>query len=347
MIQGFRTMFKQNLASLIRLITNPRKTLTDFVYRQIQYEKKESSLRGDKIPGVAYLSDLDNFANVPNLDNFVKVPNLDNFVKVSNLMSLLDARAITSSVNPIARVAGYWGYADSTASLTDEHKLAAFLNFQYLEKLYVSLSVASSFKGGDYVEFGSHDLYTLRNMLAAFDVGNLNARFPETQFYAFDIFGKFSDGDVNELPKYDENSKSYFKDFSHSGDLKEHYNNILEEFNVFENRTHLIQGLFEETLPKTQLTNKVGFAFLDCNLVPSYKYVLDWLFDKLQPYSFIYFDEYFDVDGVFSVIERFREKLKKERGLELVYVRPAASVGALFRVFEEPEKFLKRAGDKS
>ena len=142
-------MFKQNLASLIRLITNPRKTLTDFVYRQIQYEKKESSLRGDKVPGIAHLSDLDNFAKVSDLDNFVKVSDLDNFVKVSDLMSLLDARAITSSVNPIARVAGYWGYADSTASLTDEHKLAAFLNFQYLEKLYVSLSVASSFKGGD------------------------------------------------------------------------------------------------------------------------------------------------------------------------------------------------------
>ena len=82
-----------------------------------------------------------------------------------------------------------WGYANTTKDLTDDQKMNIFLHFQYSEKAKVALSVASSYPGGHYLEFGSHDLYTLRNFLTAFDVGNLNSRYPNTKFYAFDIFG--------------------------------------------------------------------------------------------------------------------------------------------------------------
>ena len=81
-----------------------------------------------------------------------------------------------------------YGYTLSTKELTDTEKQRIFLHFQYKEKAKIALSVASSYPGGDYFEFGSHDLYTLRNFLSAFDVGNLNIRFPTTKFYAFDIF---------------------------------------------------------------------------------------------------------------------------------------------------------------
>ena len=103
-----------------------------------------------------------------------------------------------------------WGYSKSTKNLTVEEKMKIFLHFQYSEKAKVALSVASSYPGGHYLEFGSHDLYTLRNFLSAFDVGNLNSRYPTTKFYGFDIFGSYSNETLFEKGMVYENSKNYF-----------------------------------------------------------------------------------------------------------------------------------------
>lgn len=233
--------------------------------------------------------------------------------------------------NPVKLVSGRWGYASSSKNLSDEDKMSIFLNFQYNEKLKVALSVASSYAGGDYLEFGSHDLYTMRNFLVAFDVGNLNSRFPETQFYGFDIFGKYGEDELKEL---DGGEQSYFHDFTHQGDLLEAYNSLLDEFDVFRDRTHLIQGFFEKTLPTFKSPSKVGFAFLDCNLASSYQYVLKYIFDKLDVNSYMYADEYFDNSVIYAEVQKFRNKLVQERNLDLNYVRSAGSVGALFRIVE-------------
>ena len=231
--------------------------------------------------------------------------------------------------NPIKLVSGRWGYANSSKNLSDVDKMSIFLNFQYNEKLKVALSVASSYPGGDYLEFGSHDLYTMRNFLVAFDVGNLNSRFPQTQFYGFDIFGQYGE---EELKDPDKKVKSYFDDFTHQGDLLETYNSLLDEFDVFRDRTHLIQGFFDKTLPAFKTPSKVGFAFLDCNITPSYQYVLSYIFDKVDVDSYIYADEYFDNSLIYAEVQRFKNKLIQERNLDLNFVRAAASVGALFRI---------------
>ena len=227
-----------------------------------------------------------------------------------------------------------WGYAKSTKNLTTEEKMKIFLHFQYSEKAKVALSVASSYPGGHYLEFGSHDLYTLRNFLSAFDVGNLNSRYPTTKFYGFDIFGSYSNETLFEKGKTYENSKNYFDDFTHQGDMIPVYDKLLKEFNLFNDRTFLIKGFFEDTIKDFKLDDKIGFACLDCNIVQSYEFVLSWLENKISDGTYIYFDEYFDGSAVNQSIENFRYKLLNKYKIKLHYVRSAASVGALFRCFK-------------
>ena len=235
--------------------------------------------------------------------------------------------------NPSRDFYSDWGYAKSTKNLSLTDKMRIFLHFQYSEKAKVALSVASSYPGGHYLEFGSHDLYTLRNFLAAFDVGNLNSRYPNTKFYAFDIFGSYSEEVFFKKVNQHENPKSYFDDFTHHGDLIPAYKKLLKEFNVFSDRTFLIKGFFEDTVKDFELDDKIGFVFLDCNIVNSYKFVLDWLENKVSNGMYMYFDEYFDRADVNHAIENFREKLLDKYKIKLHYVRSAASVGALFRCY--------------
>src|SRR4051812_25903434 len=88
------------------------------------------------------------------------------------------------------RLFRHTGQLVSTASMAPEEKRAANVFFQHREKAETTLCAATSWYGGDYFEFGSRDLSTFRNMLTAFDLCELQSQFPNTRFYAFDIFGK-------------------------------------------------------------------------------------------------------------------------------------------------------------
>lgn len=232
-----------------------------------------------------------------------------------------------------------YGYASSPLTFTAEEKQACFLRFQYKEKLDVALSVVSSYPGGDYVEFGSHDLYTFRNFLAAFDCSNLIEKFPNTQFIAFDIFGSIDMqslklrkeyvGKVNETKTGEE----YFSQFTKNGTVIPSYSKFVEEFGLFQDRIQLVPGLFEDTLPRFHFKNKFGFICIDVNILPSYEYVLNFLFDKLEEKTYIYIDEYFDLPEIHKCINDYNAKLQLERGIKLEFVRSAASIGALFRIF--------------
>lgn len=271
------------------------------------------------------------FQNLKKLYNYDTLEFNKNYDYIESLKAILDR----INENPNSDFYSSWGYSKSTKNLSLTDKMRVFLHFQYSEKAKVALSVASSYPGGHYLEFGSHDLYTLRNFLAAFDVGNLNSRYPNTKFYGFDIFGSYSSED---LLKRDggggENYKNYFDDFTHQGDMLPAYQKLLKEFDVFNDRTFLIKGFFEDTLKDFELDDKIGFAFLDCNILNSYKYVLDWLETKVCDGTYLYFDEYFDGSEVNKIVESFRISLLSKYKIKLYYVRSAASVGALFRCFK-------------
>ena len=250
-------------------------------------------------------------------------------LRVQELQASVNAEL--AHADPAFSFYGRYGYANSTKPLTDVEKQAIFLNFQYKEKAKVALSVASSYSGGHYLEFGSHDLYTLRNFLSAFDVGDLNRRFPNTNFYAFDIFGSYEIDRFNANIT-DKSKKRYFDQFTVEGDISTKYRSILDEFGLFPERVHLIKGFFEDTVPGFKLEGKIGFACLDCNISSSYEFVLNYLLDKVDLGTYIYADEYFDLHVIEKEVEKFCQRLKREKKMKLSYVRSAASVGALFRV---------------
>ena len=240
-------------------------------------------------------------------------------------------------LDPCFAFYGKYGHAISTSKLSAAEKQAIFQNFQHKEKAKVALSVATSYSGGHYLEFGSHDLYTLRNFLAAFDVADLDKRYPETNFYAFDIFGSYDENRWNELVKNDQqldSVKSYFDDFTPKGDILSDYKGILNDFDLFNDRVHLIKGFFEDTIPKFKLDGKVGFVCIDCNVLESYQVVYEYIIDKVELGTYIYVDEYFDNHVISKLSDNFSKELAKKHKTKMKYVRSAGSVGALFRIVQ-------------
>jgi hypothetical protein len=240
----------------------------------------------------------------------------------------------------------FHGPMKSTAQLTDQDRLDACLFYQYREKSECALTAASSYYGGDYMEFGALDLNTFRNFLSAYDIFKLDDRFPDTRFYAFDIFGKMETTNPETQNFVDEMEASlpYFSKFTLRGDLLEEHHRYVEDHALYKDRCHLVQGYFHDTLSesfKARLIEEgrsIGFAFLDCNRPENYRIVFEWIYEILGDHSYIYLDEYLQVPGVREYFEDFAGKLKA-RGLNVTYIRNAAGFGALFRVW--PNQILK------
>ena len=94
-----------------------------------------------------------------------------------------------SDVQFFDRLYKFHGPLRSTADMNSQTKLDAELHFHFREKAEVALTTGSSWYGGDYFEFGSHDLNTFRNMLTAYDICGMTQQYKDMRFYAFDVFG--------------------------------------------------------------------------------------------------------------------------------------------------------------
>lgn len=168
------------------------------------------------------------------------------------------ARQIGKHIGPdtfhLDNIFNAWGFLKSTKDLTPELKLQAYLYSQYREKSEIALTAASAWYGGDYVEFGSHDLYTLRNFLSAYDLSGLDARWPDTRFYGFDIFGKI-EGHPATLASV-KHIGWYFDSFTKQGDMYEAHMTKLREHGLHVDRCKLIQGFFQDTFRRGRRTIK-------------------------------------------------------------------------------------------
>ena len=228
-----------------------------------------------------------------------------------------------------------WGYLRSSAGFDEQAKLNANLYFQYREKAEVALTVCSSWYGGDYFEFGAHDLNTFRNMLSAYDICGLQKTYPDVRFYAFDIFGSMKTDKPGTKKEIDE-FKDYFAPFVQSGDQYERHLQYINEHNLFKEQCVLVRGFFQDTLSdefkeKYKGENReIGFVFLDCNITPSYKIVFEFIYDLMTPHSYIYMDEYFSNQEAMQYFDEFTRRLREDREIGCVYVRNAGGFGALF-----------------
>lgn len=227
----------------------------------------------------------------------------------------------------------------STKDWSREFRTFVDVNFHFRESSQICLTVGSSWFGGDYMEFGSHDLNTFRNMLSAYNISGMAEAYPDVRFYAFDIFGKL-DG---KSEKVDENTAIYFQPYSSQGDKLPLHKKMVEDHGLYLNKTFLVQGLFKDTLTKNfqqaylRENRRVGFAFLDCNIRESYRCAFEFIFPLLMENSFIYMDEYFQNPDVIVFFEEFTKSLRLQRNMGSVFVRNAGGFGALFRLFPIPK----------
>src|SRR5258707_2324023 len=178
------------------------------------------------------------------------------------------------------RLYKFHGPLRSTSELSSQAKLAAELHFHFREKAEVALTTGSSWYGGDYFEFGSHDLNTFRNMLTAYDMCGMTQQYQDVRFYAFDIFGELDAGSSDDLG-------TYFAPYTLNGDKIELHREYLDQHNLFRDKCILVQGLFQNTLtPEFKAKYKaekrdIGFAFLDRNVGTSYKTDFEFIFDLM------------------------------------------------------------------
>ncbi|MEM7467412.1 MAG: hypothetical protein AAF387_11065 [Pseudomonadota bacterium] len=230
------------------------------------------------------------------------------------------------------------GVLRSTADIDPQLKFDANQFYQYSDKALCAMAAASMWHGGDYMEFGSTDLNTFRNFLTAYDIFDLDSRFPDTRFYGFDIFGQVEAGDeIKEQIASQTGYEHYMSLFSHRGDVLESDLQTLRAHNLYVDRCELVQGYFEQTLTRERAQayldegRRVGFACLDCNIAPPYKLVFEFLIDLLAADSFMYLDEYYS-SHVVIYFEAFLEELRNRHGLDARLVRNAGGFGALFYI---------------
>lgn len=219
----------------------------------------------------------------------------------------------------------------SSAALSLSEKIQTDVYYQHKEKAECALTVGTSWYGGDYFEFGSHDLTTFRNMLTAYDVCSLTRRFEDVRFYAFDVFG--DDTGV------DDEFRAAYPQYLAQGNQIALHRQYIEEHSLYKDKCHLVQGLFKNTLTnefkaKYQAEGRnIGFAFIDCNMASSYATVFDFIFDLMLTESHIYMDEYFQSAAVINLYQKFTDRLRKERNMGSVYIRNAGGFGGLFRLY--------------
>ena len=223
------------------------------------------------------------------------------------------------------------GVLRSVSHLTAERKLSIGNGRNYRVRSEIALDVASAYPGGDYFEFGSSGLCTFRSFLAAFDINYGHTKhFPNTRFYAFDIFGN---PDLGRGPPPEE--RDYFEAWRIAPEIAAPLSS-LEPYGALKERCVLVPGYYQDTLNE-DLKNKmreanqqIGFAFLDCNTEISYKVVFDFLIDVIRSKMFIYLDEYFLDAYVPKLYRKFADSAKQRYNLDSLYMRNAGSFGALF-----------------
>lgn len=241
----------------------------------------------------------------------------------------------------------------SSVGFSDSDRTETEVYFHHKEKSEVMMTAASSWYGGDFMEFGSHDLNTFRDFLTAYNICGMTRAYSDVKFYAFDIFGKLEE-DIGDLALY-------FKPYSDQGDRLEHHKNLVRQHGLYVGKCQLIQGLFKNTLTeefkekwrtdkivgvdysetalhlspehRNPKERQIGFASLDCNIESSYKIVFEWIFDVMAENSYIYMDEGLQNPDVLAQWLQFRKALSTERNMGSVYIRNAGGFGSLWRLY--------------
>ena len=110
---------------------------------------------------------------------------------------------------------------------------------------------------------------------------------------------------------------------------------FLNSYNVDWNRTHLIQGWFEDTLNSatTEKYNirKASVIMVDCDIYSAAKVALNYSLPMIQDYAVIFFDDWRD-DITFGEYKAYSEFLAENEHLESEEIGTYAPTGKIFLV---------------
>jgi hypothetical protein len=226
-----------------------------------------------------------------------------------------------------------YGILRSVAHMSAKRKSLIASARNYRARSEIALDVASNYPGGDYFEFGAGSLNSFRSFIAAFDLNGLPVRFPDSRFYAFDIFGNPDHGSGPPLA-----DRAYFDHWRNPFQVAAPLYR-LDAYGKLKDRCVIVPGYFQDTLNdefKAMMrreNRKIGFAFLDVNIASSYKFVFDFLLEVMKPERmFIEIDEYFEEHkpSIHPLYCDFAAEAKKRFNLDSLYMRNAGAFGALF-----------------
>jgi O-methyltransferase len=215
----------------------------------------------------------------------------------------------------------------SPTSLKVVRDKLTYLNFEKLDRIDEACRRTSGVEG-DILEFG----------VALGGSGILMAKYAATpkRFVGFDVFGQIPPPTSD---KDDEKSRSRY-DIIQSGqskgirgaeyygyrdDLLEQVSNSFAQYGVPVDgqRVILHQGLFEDTLPTTNI-QKVSLAHIDCDWYDPVALCLSFCADRLSSGGIIVIDDYHDYGGCRTAVDEFlgqRKDFRLEDGRNPFLVR--------------------------
>jgi hypothetical protein len=230
-------------------------------------------------------------------------------------------------------IADDYGVLRSVSGMSRKRKSLIASARNYRARSEIALDVCSNYPGGDYFEFGAGSLNSFKAFLAAFDLNGLAERFPQSRFYALDIFGNPESGSGAPAAERD-----YFEHWRNPIDVAAPVAS-LSKYGALKERCVIIPGYFQDTLNEKlkdelrRADRSIGFAFVDVNIASSYKIVFDFLLDVMKPQRmFIEIDEYFEDHRppIHPIYQDFAAKAKQRFNLDSLYMRNAGAFGALF-----------------
>ncbi len=264
---------------------------------------------------------------------------------------------VTYAHGGLSALIGKDGYLLNPATLAPEDIARIDFEFPVQERARIAMSVAQHYTGGDYFEFGAIGGFTFRNFLSAFKLFRMDQQFPDTYFWAFDAFGVIDDDVV--ATTLTESEKAYYVAWRDTDEVPKRHHSVdyfrrqIEEHGLLLDRIRIVEGTFQTTLTGAKAAaikaekRRIGFAFIDCNVVTAYDLCLDFILDGVSGGSYVYFDERFVQETRFTVeggigsgnpfdirpaIRRFERRLAAERGLGLDMITNAGCFGALYIV---------------
>jgi hypothetical protein len=250
-----------------------------------------------------------------------------------------------------ARMHTYFSALDHRGSLrpinhlTEDELMSIRCSYAQTEHTNVIFAAAGSQFEGDYFEFGCLHLETFIRVINACRINDIEGDPGDKKwYYGFDIFGDNKPQNRATSERYESSLSGYYADLTRIASWKPEpslatYYDKIKQNGVYVDRCRLVKGFFDETFTPEFVADylkggrRAGFVMVDCDLPESHEAVFANLAGILSDSAWVYLREGLE-PLIAPLVERFRDKLARERNLQMVPIRSAGAGGMLFRCYK-------------